>query len=226
MFPIGDDNVHGRGPAFVTWALILINTLVFLYEISLPPDVQQEFIYLWGVVPEKIVNGVALPTLITSMFLHGGWFHLIGNMVFLWVFGDNIEAALGRIPYLLFYLLGGIVASLTHILLDSSSNIPSVGASGAIAAVLGAYLIMFPRSRIRVFVFILFRAGIIQVSALAFLGIWALTQLFSGLASLGVETAQTAGVAWWAHIGGFAAGVLTGLLFRGRANRLLPSTTP
>lgn len=220
MFPIGDEDVRGAGPPFVTWALIAINTLVFLYEASLSQQALQDFIFRWGVVPANITQGVGLATLLTSMFLHGGWVHLIGNMLFLWVFGDNIEAVTGHVLYLGFYLLGGLAASLAHIFFNLGSEVPSVGASGAIAAVLGAYIVMFPRSQVRVLVFLGYRAGVTRVTALVFLGIWAITQLFNGVASLGAPTAQTGGVAFWAHIGGFVFGLLGGFLFRNRAGRV------
>lgn len=224
MFPIGDDNVRGAGPAIVNWGLIVINVIVFLYEAMLGQEGVANFINQFGVIPAEIVQGQDLYTLLTSMFLHGGWWHLIGNMLFLWVFGDNIEAVLGHIPYLIFYLAGGIAASAAHILLDANSTIPSVGASGAIAAVLGAYVVMFPQSTIRVAVFV-GNLAITRVTALLFLGIWFVTQLFNGIASLGVETAQTGGVAFWAHIGGFVAGFIAGFLFRSKGHSLETRTS-
>lgn len=224
MFPIGDDEVRGAGPGWVTLVLIAINVLVFLYEVSLSQGALQDFIYQYGVVPRNISEGVGLGTLLTSMFLHGGWLHLIGNMLFLWVFGDNIEAVLGPVLYLGFYLVGGLAASAAHILFNLGSDIPSIGASGAISAVLGAYIVMFPHSRVRVLFLLGFRAGVTRVTALVFLGIWGVTQLLNGLASLGAATAQTSGVAFWAHIGGFVFGLLAGLLFRGRASRLVLET--
>lgn len=220
MFPIGDDNVRGSGPAWVTYALIAINVLVFLLESTMDPNALQAFFNQWAVQPVEILAGQELITLLTSMFLHGGWMHLIGNMVFLWVFGDNIEHTLGSIPYLLFYLAGGLAASAAHILTNSTSDIPSLGASGAIAAVLGAYIVMFPRSQIRALLLLGFFARVTRVSALLFLGIWFVTQLFSGIASLGPATAQTSGVAFWAHIGGFVFGLAAGMLLRGRAAQL------
>jgi membrane associated rhomboid family serine protease len=198
----------------------MLNTIVFLYEALLPPDAQQAFITTWGVIPVEILNGRNLITLLTSMFLHGGWMHLIGNMLFLWVFGDNIEAVIGSLPYLVFYIAGGLAASAAHVLFNPQSTIPSVGASGAIAAVLGAYIIMFPQSRVRVLMLMGGRSGITRVGALVFLGIWFVTQLFSGIASLGTETAQTSGVAFWAHIGGFVFGLVVGFFLRGRSGRL------
>jgi membrane associated rhomboid family serine protease len=219
MIPIGDDNVRGARPAFVNYALIAINVIVFLYESTLPPNALQAFFNQWAVQPVEILAGQEWITLLTSMFLHGGWLHLIGNMVFLAVFGDNIEAVLGHLGYLIFYLIGGLAASAAHIFFNLESMIPSLGASGAIAAVLGAYLVLFPRSQVRALIFLGFFSTITRVSALLFLGIWFVTQLFSGIASLGPATAQTSGVAFWAHIGGFIAGLLGGYLLRGRMAR-------
>lgn len=221
MFPVGDDDVRGAGPAVVTWGLIVINVLVFIYELSLGRAQLEPFMSTYGAVPTQILSGNRLYSLITSMFLHGGWAHILSNMVFLAVFGDNIEATLGKVLYLGFYLFGGIVASAAHILVNPTSNVPSLGASGALAAVLGAYLVMFPRSRVRVLVFFGFTAFFTRVTAFIFLGIWFVTQLFSGVASLGVETAQTAGVAYWAHIGGFVLGLVVGFIGRGQAPDLV-----
>lgn len=219
MIPIGDDNVRGARPALVNYALIAINVVVFLYESSLGQNALQEFFNQWAVQPVEILAGQGLVTLITSMFLHGGWMHLIGNMVFLAVFGDNIEAVLGHIGYLIFYLAGGLAASAAHIFLNLDSAIPSLGASGAIAAVMGAYVVIFPRSRVRALIFFGFFMRVTMVSALFFLGIWFVTQLFSGVAGLGAQTAQTSGVAFWAHIGGFVFGSAAGFLLRGMVNR-------
>jgi membrane associated rhomboid family serine protease len=217
MFPIGDDEIQGGRFPWVTYSLIALNVLVFMYELALGPNLDN-FFYQRAVIPAQFPGGDSLIDLFTAMFMHGGWMHLIGNMLFLWVFGDNIEQTMGHLTYLAFYLAGGVIASLAHILFNPASDIPSLGASGAIAAVLGAYLVMFPRSQVRVLVLTGYRSGITRVAALAFLGIWGITQLFSGVASLGPETAQTGGgVAFWAHIGGFVFGLLGGFLFRGRA---------
>jgi membrane associated rhomboid family serine protease len=219
MFPVGDSEVRGAGPGIVNMALIGINTLVFVFQAFMSPDAAQSFVNTWGVIPVEIMRGQNLITLLTSMFLHGGWLHLIGNMLFLWVFGDNIEAVLGPVLYLVFYLAGGLAASAAHILLYTQSTIPSVGASGAIAAVLGAYIVMFPQSKVRLLMLFGGRAGITRVGALVFLGIWFVTQLFSGIAGL-AETAQTSGVAFWAHIGGFIFGLVVGFALRSRARGL------
>jgi membrane associated rhomboid family serine protease len=157
--------------------------------------------------------------LLTNIFLHGGWFHLLGNMLFLWVFADNIEATLGYSKFILFYLAGGILASLTHIVLNPMSEIPCVGASGAIAACLGAYLVMFPSSKIKVlFIFILTS---FRVPAIFFLGFWIIQQFTAGIGAIQASTAQTDGVAYWAHIGGFVFGVVVGLMYRSKAKELV-----
>jgi membrane associated rhomboid family serine protease len=164
-------------------------------------------------VPSQIVAGQGLVTLLTSMFLHGGWLHLLGNMLFLWIFGNNVEDRLGSIPYLLFYLVGGIAAALTQVVIDPESRIPLVGASGAIAAALGCYLVLFPTARILSLVFLGFFYQLLEVPALILLGFWFVLQLASGFAGLGAETAH-GGVAFFAHIGGFVLGVAVGVLLR------------
>lgn len=220
MIPVGDTEVRDSGPSIVTIGLIIINVIVFLFEAMMSQPELENFIRNYGVVPAQIMQGNGLITLLTHMFLHGGWMHLIGNMVFLWVFGDNIEAVMGKVMYLVFYIAGGLAAAALQILVDPASTIPSVGASGAIAAVLGAYIIMFPQARIRVMLLGGGGMGMTRVTAIIFLGIWFVTQLFNGVASLGVPTAETGGVAFWAHIGGFLFGLVIGFLFRGRAARL------
>ncbi len=220
MFPIGDDEIRGAGPAYINYLLIAINTVVFLFEVTLGPNNLQDFITRWGVIPAQILQGQHLVNLLTAMFLHGGWMHLIGNMLFLWVFGDNVEAVMGHFVYLIFYLAGGLIASAAHILFNAGSTIPSLGASGAIAAVLGAYILMFPHSRVRVFILFGIGGYVTRIAAIFFLGIWFVTQLFNGVASLGVATAQTSGVAVWAHVGGFVFGLLIGVFLRGQAQRM------
>jgi len=229
MFPIGDENDHA-GVAVVTIGLIVANGLAFLNEINRPEDAVQAFIFAWGVVPREFSVGTDLPplipfpywsTLVTSMFLHGGWGHLGGNMLFLWIFGDNIEHRLGHLRFVVFYLLCGFAASLAHILFNSGSNIPAVGASGAISGVLGGYLLMFPRNR----VYVMTWGGVMAVPAILMLGLWIVMQLISGVGSIGV-TARNAGggVAYMAHIGGFAAGLILAPLFaRGRPTAMTRS---
>jgi membrane associated rhomboid family serine protease len=221
MFPIGDTEIRKAGPGVITIVLLVINVIVFLFEATMGQQALQDFIRTWGVIPTEILAGESLITLFTSMFLHGGWLHLISNMLFLWVFGDNVEHVLGEIFYVVFYLAGGLAASAAHIMLNTNSSVPSVGASGAIAAILGAYVVMFPESRVRVLMMGGGRgAGVRRVTALVFLGFWFVSQLFTGVASLGAETAQTGGVAVWAHIGGFVFGLVVGFLMRGRAQNL------
>ena len=226
MFPIGDTDVEGAGPGLVTILLVVVNTLAFIAEVLLFGPELREFFNQFGVVPAQVMQGQNLYSFITSLFLHGGWFHLISNMVFLWIFGDNVEVALGEVVYPIFYVLGGIAASLTHVFVSPGSNLPSVGASGAIGAILGAYVVMFPRSQVRVLLLLGYFMVVRRVTAIFFLGIWFVMQFFSGVASLGAETAQTGGVAVWAHVGGFVFGLLVGFLFRGRAKELTLEREP
>ncbi len=207
MFPIGDDNHGARGIPLVTVALVAVNVLVFMYQSVLPLDELQAFIFKYGVIPAEIEAGRDLYTLFTSMFVHGGFAHIFGNMLFLWIFGDNIEQRFGSLLYLLFYLACGLAASAAHIYTNQGSLIPSVGASGAISGVMGAYVLLYPFNRVRVLVWYW---GIVYVPAYMFLGIWFLTQLFNGLIELQVATAQTSGVAFWAHVGGFVGGLVGG----------------
>ena len=222
MIPIGDQNIRSRGRPWVTWLLIAVNVVVFIYELTLGPGQLEAFATQYGAVPQQILQGENLLSLLTSMFLHGGWVHVISNMLFLGVFGDNVEAVLGKLRYLIFYLGGGLAASAAQILLNPASQQPIVGASGAVAAALGAYVVMFPRSQVRVLVFFGYFATTTRVAALLFIGIWFVTQLLSGVASLGVNTAQTGGVAYWAHVGGLVAGAVVGFIFRSRARELVP----
>jgi membrane associated rhomboid family serine protease len=212
MMPIGDENQGGPAP-LVTWVLIALNVVAFFLELSRGSEgALQTFVTAWGVVPQEYAVGRDLPpgiplpfwsTLVTSMFLHGGWAHLLGNMLYLWIFGDNLERVMGQVRYLIFYLICGIAAGLAHIAFNSASTVPSVGASGAISGVLGGYILLFPRNRVRV----LTRGGVAAVPAFVMLGIWILIQFVSGLGSM-AQTEQTGGVAYMAHIGGFVAGLL------------------
>lgn len=224
MFPLSDEpRRRGSGPALVTLGLIVINVLVLVYEVTLGAEVEG-LIRTYGAVPREILTGQDVPPpgptplwiqLITSMFLHGGWLHLIVNMAYLRVFGDDIEDAMGAVRYLLFYLAAGITAALTHIVLSGlGDTTPSVGASGAIAGVLGAYLVWFPRRQVHVLLPILFFFTA-RVSALLMLGMWFLLQFLNGIAAITEGTAQTGGVAVWAHIGGFVAGAIVAVLLRG-----------
>lgn len=212
FFPIGDDNVKGRSTPIFTYLLIAINCFIFWQQLQLSPEQMNKFFYNFGAVPSLILKGQALHTLITSMFLHGGWMHLIGNMLFLGIFADNIEATIGSFRFILFYLVGGIVATLVHCFVLQGSTIPCIGASGAISATLGAYLVMFPSSRIRVLLFIFS----FRVSAFIFLGFYIIQQVIAGWESLELKAAESSGVGYWAHIGGFAYGFLRGWFFRSK----------
>ena len=202
MFPVGDDRGPGAGIAVVTIALIILNVLAFFLELGQGSEgALQSFISAWGVVPREFSVGRDLPplipvpywsTLITSMFLHAGWMHLGGNMLYLWIFGDNIERAMGSARYLAFYLICGIAAGLAHIAFSAGSPVPSLGASGAISGVLGGYLVMFPQNRVRV----LTRAGMTSVPAIVVLGFWIVIQLFSQIGSI-AQTSDGGGVATW-----------------------------
>ncbi len=214
MIPIRDRNPSSTFP-YVTIGIIIINILIFLYELSLESELG-EFIMKFGVVPLKVSYYSQVPDLtfistffpfISSMFLHGGFIHLIGNMWFLWIFGDNIEDKLGHFKYIAFYFICGIIASSVHVFFNSQSNIPCVGASGAIAGVLGAYMITFPRARVVTIVPLFIFIQVIELPAMVVLGFWFVIQFFNGATSITASTSG-AGVAWWAHIGGFAAGVV------------------
>ena len=211
MFPIGDDNTQERTFPVVTYALIALNVLFFLVELS----GGDEFIKQWAFIPARFsaAPGSNAVTILTSMFMHGGWMHLFGNMLFLWIFGDNVEDRFGHLQFLLFYLLVGFAATLAQFALAPHSSLPNVGASGAIAGVLGAYILMFPQSRVNV----LLGRQIVAMPALIVIGLWIAIQLFSGVGSIAHtdETSDVGGVAYIAHIGGFFAGFLLTFLFRG-----------
>jgi len=214
MIPIRDRNPSGTFP-YVTIGIIIVNILIFLYELSLGSGLG-EFIMKFGVVPLKVSYYSQVPDLtfintffpfISSMFLHGGFVHLIGNMWFLWIFGDNIEDKLGHFKFIAFYFLCGIIASSVHVFFNSQSNVPCVGGSGAIAGVLGAYMVTFPRARVVTIVPLFVFIQVMELPAIVVLGFWFVIQFFNGAASI-TASASGAGVAWWAHIGGFAAGVI------------------
>jgi membrane associated rhomboid family serine protease len=202
MFPLRDTQPSNSRPV-VTVLLIVFNLLVFLYEFSLDPYSRNHFIALYGLTPDRF----HLANVFTSMFLHGGWMHVLGNMWFLWIFGDNIEDVLGHFRYLLFYLLCGVAAALTHLFFNLDSRVPTVGASGAIAGVMGGYIVKFPRSRIVTLVFVFVFITTIEVPAFLMLAYWFLIQLFSGVGTIGYSHVSQGGVAWFAHVGGFVAGL-------------------
>ena len=207
MFPLYD-TVRSRKFPLVNLTLILANVLVFLYELQLGPDALKEFIFTWGLIPANVFSDpqTSWMTFFSSMFLHGGWFHIINNVWVLFIFGDNVEAGMGKIRYLVFYMLSGVAAGLLQSYILPSSTVPMIGASGAVAGVLGAYLILFPRSRIASLVPILFIFTIVEIPATLFLIFWFLSQLYSGLGAL--RGGGDSGIAWWAHIGGFMFGAL------------------
>jgi membrane associated rhomboid family serine protease len=214
MLPIGDDDSSRRTVPIVTYALILLNVLFFFVELASG----EAFIEKWAFVPSRFLGnpGADFLTLFTSMFMHAGWVHLGGNMLYLWIFGDNVEDRFGHIKYLIFYLLCGLAATFAQLAFNMGSDIPNLGASGAIAGVLGSYIFMFPQERVKV----LLGNSITTVSALIVIGGWIVLQFFNGVASIS-NTADTGGVAFMAHIGGFVAGFLLTFLFRGNSRSQL-----
>ena len=211
MFPVSDV-IPSRTVPFVTVGLIAVNALVFLYQLSLGPTELSVFVGAYAVIPAWFWA----PSLITSQFLHAGWMHVIWNMVYLWIFGDNVEDRLGHVWYLVFYLGAGAAAALLQVLFNPFSSLPMVGASGAIAGVMGAYFVLYPQSRVLTAIFILFFFDLVEIPAVFFLGIWFLMQLLSGVGSLGVSNAAGGGTAFWAHVGGFVAGAGIGFVLRTR----------
>jgi membrane associated rhomboid family serine protease len=222
MIPIGD--YAGARPRFpyVNLALILINVVVFVYELTLGSNLDN-FFFTWGAIPKELTTGIdsapLLPsnlpvyvTLVTSVFMHAGWLHLLGNMVFLWVFGDNVENAFGPVKYLLFYLACGVAAAGVQVATSTGSTTPLIGASGAIAGVMGAYLLMFPGAMVRTLVLLPFFFTVVHLPAIILIGLWFILQIFQGIMSVGMD----AGTAFWAHVGGLIVGVVLTLLIRGR----------
>jgi membrane associated rhomboid family serine protease len=225
MIPISDANPTRRFP-IVNLSLIAINVAVFLFELMLSTRALDRLVSTWGVIPANVLAALAHPlsvsptvwlTLITSQFLHGGWAHIIGNMLFLWVFGDNIEEVLGHFGYLIFYLTAGVIAAITQSLVLGPMRVPTIGASGAIAGVLGAYLILYPTARVGILLPIFFFFTTIDLPALLVIGWWFVQQFFYGLGAL--TSAASSGIAFWAHIGGFIAGIIMILPFVGRVQR-------
>jgi membrane associated rhomboid family serine protease len=211
MFPVSDDDSQRRTLPVVTYILIIINVLFFLVELS----AGDQFIQKWAFIPARfsadpVGNAV---TIFTAMFMHGGWLHLLSNMLFLWIFGDNVEDRFGHVQFLIFYLMVGVAATFAQFALSPESTIPNVGASGAIAGVLGSYILLFPQTRVNV----LLGRQIVAMPAVVVLGLWIVLQLFSGVGSIAHtdETANVGGVAYMAHIGGFFAGLILTFLFRG-----------
>jgi membrane associated rhomboid family serine protease len=215
MFPLGDDDSQVRTFPIVTYALIAINFVVFLLELQNG----DAFIQQWAFTPARFAADPTgeFVTIFTAMFMHGSWMHIGGNMLYLWIFGDNVEDAFGHFKYLLFYLVAGIAATFAQYFVMPSSNVPNLGASGAIAGVLGAYILMFPNEKVNV----LMRGGVVAVPALIVLGLWFVLQLFSGVGSItgSDQTADVGGVAFMAHVGGFVAGFLMALVLRPSTDR-------
>lgn len=214
LFPIGDDNIERGRPAVFSYLFFFLNTAIFIFQTTLPEGAAAGFVEEYGAIPAEISRGIDLPTLFSSMFLHGSWMHLLGNLLYLWIFADNIEAVIGNFRFVLFYLAGGLVAGLAQVVISPDSSIPCIGASGAIAAVMGAYIVMFPKSRVRM-LFLLFFT-VIYIPAWVFLGFWFVQQLSSGLGVLGLSATDAGGIAWWAHIGGFVFGLFAGFRYRHR----------
>lgn len=214
MIPFKDDNPTEITP-YMTVTFIVLCVLVFFYEVSLPPQLNEAFVYMYGAIPAVVFGHAQLPselvmlpaysTLISSMFLHGGWMHLIGNMLYLWIFGDNIEDVMGHGRFIVFYVVCGVLAALSHALIDPQSNIPMVGASGAISGILGAYLLLYPHARVLVLIPLGFFTRLMYVPAGFVLGLWIVMQVLSGGMSRG---GAGGGVAFFAHIGGFVAGMV------------------
>jgi len=214
MFPIGDDNSARRTVPVVTYALIALNVVFFFIELN----GGDAFVMQWAFVPSRfLANPVGdFLTLFTSMFMHAGWVHLGGNMLYLWIFGDNVEDRFGHIQFAIFYLLCGLAATFAQLAFSMDSNVPNLGASGAVAGVLGAYILMFPQQQVRV----LIGRVVTPVSAIIVIGLWIVLQFFSGIGSI-ANTADTGGVAYMAHIGGFIAGFALTFLLRGNSTRRL-----
>ncbi len=214
MMPIGDDDSGRRNVPLVTYALIAFNVLFFLIELS----AGDAFIQQWAFVPSRFLANPVLdfPTLFTSMFMHSGWVHLGGNMLYLWIFGDNVEDRFGPVKFLVFYLLCGIGATFAQLAFSLGSSVPNLGASGAIAGVLGAYLVMFPQGRVQV----LMGRGVIPMPAIIVVGLWFVLQFFNGIASIS-NAADTGGVAYMAHVGGFITGFVLTFVLGGSSSRRL-----
>ena len=208
MFPIGDDDSTERTVPIVTYALIVLNVLFFFVELS----GGEPFIERWSVVPRRLTQnpGGDFITIFTSMFMHGGWLHLGGNMLYLWIFGDNVEDRFGHAKFALFYVLCGIAATVAQVVVSPGSTVPNLGASGAIAGVLAAYIILFPRGQVKV----LMGRAVVPMPALVVIGLWIVLQFISEVGSI-TQSAQAGGVAYMAHIGGFVAGLVLTFLFRG-----------
>lgn len=228
MLPLTDHNPRHITPV-VTYVLIAVNVLFFFWELSLGPDLERA-LFSVAFIPARFwaspYRGLNLLRLLISMFLHGGWLHLGGNMLYLWIFGDNVEDRLGHVKYAIFYLLCGFLATMSHAVMAPASRIPAVGASGAIAGVLGAYLILFPRAQVTTLIPIFMFITVREIPAVIVLGLWFVLQLFTGVAAIGVPEAQNVGgVAYFAHIGGFVAGMVLVVIMGGLRRRPPPAVS-
>lgn len=214
MFPLGDDDTNVRITPLVTYALVLLNVLIFLLELS----AGEEFVTQWAFVPGRFSVSPAadVPTIFSAMFMHGGWMHLFGNMLYLWIFGNNVEDRFGHGRFLVFYLLSGVLATFAQYAVNPGSMIPNVGASGAIAGVLGAYLLLFPRQKVQVAI----GYAVVPMPALFVIGFWIVLQLFSGVGSIAAtDDTSGGGIAYMAHVGGFFAGLALAFIMRGSPSR-------
>jgi membrane associated rhomboid family serine protease len=210
MIPLRDVIPSRTFPLF-TVTFIVLNSLAFLFEQSLSSRDLEQFVYMYGVVPARL----DVVTLFTSMFLHSGWMHFLGNMLFLWIFGDNVEDRLGHVRFVLFYVLCGVAAAAAHVYMNPASRLPTIGASGAIAGVMGGYFVLYPQSRVLALVPLFIIWEVIEVPAILFLGLWFLMQFFLGVGSMAVKSGvETGGVAFWAHIAGFVVGMAGVLALR------------
>ncbi|HVN53991.1 MAG TPA: rhomboid family intramembrane serine protease [Anaerolineaceae bacterium] len=214
MIPL-KDTIRSATFPLTNWIFIILNAIVFLYELTLSPARLELFIQNYGLVPAHVnpLNPVSLLPFLTSMFIHSGWFHILSNMWVLFIFGDNVEDRMGSGRYFFFYLLSGFAAGLLQYFVMPTSEVPSIGASGAIAGVLGAYFLFYPRARVLTLIPIIIIPWFVEIPAIVYLGFWFVSQLFSGLLSLGAPAAQSGGVAWWAHVGGFLFGLIAARLF-------------
>src|SRR5262252_1677187 len=208
MIPLRDV-IPSRTTPYITITIITLNALAWLYELQIPPDMMNRFLAIYGVVPANF----SAPTLITSMFLHGSWSHVLGNMWYLWIFGDNVEDRLGHGRFIIFYLLCGIVAAFGQILIDPTSTLPTIGASGAIAGVMGAYFVLYPQSRVITLVTVIFIWDVIEVPAIILLGFWFLMQLVSAGSIAVTASTGGGGVAFMAHVAGFVTGIVAVFVF-------------
>lgn len=217
MIPLRD-NIRNRSWPIMNVLFILMNIAVFILELRVPPPSMEGFILQWALIPRELLSNpwTEWRTLFTAMFLHGGWSHIIGNIMYLWIFGDNVEDKMGHLRYAVFYLVSGLGAAAAQILLDPASEIPMIGASGAIAGVLGAYFILFPRARVQTLIPLGFFSRIVEVPAFFFLGFWFLVQALQSYGSLLARSmhGNSGGVAWWAHAGGFVSGLILVWVFR------------